>query len=113
MAKVAKVQSRKVKRTGRGFSTEEIKKAGITAALARKLKVPVDTRRKSSYDFNIEELKSLALPEKKPKAKKAVKAAPKKKEAPKKKAPAQKPAAKAKPKKTTKKPAKKTSPKKK
>ena len=73
MAKVAKVKSRKVKRKGRGFSLEEIKKAGLTVALARELKVPVDTRRKSVYDFNVAELKKLPLPAKKPKAKKAKK----------------------------------------
>jgi hypothetical protein len=122
MAPVARVQSRKGQRTGRGFSIEEIKKAGLTVGEARKLKVAVDPRRKSVYDSNVAELKKLELPEKKPKAKKVVKA-PKTKKAAKAAAPkaekkvkaaAKKPAVKAKakpkkpaPKKTTKKPAKK------
>lgn len=110
MAPVARVESRKGRRKGRGFSEAEIKEAGLTIAMARKLKVAVDTRRKSAHDFNIEELKKLKVPEKKRKAKKAVKA-PKAEKKPK---AAKKPAAKAKakpakaaPKKAVKKPAKK------
>jgi tRNA A37 threonylcarbamoyladenosine modification protein TsaB len=118
MAPVARVESRKGQRKGRGFSAEEIKKAGLTIELARKLKVAVDARRKSVYDSNVAQLKKLELPEKKPKAKKAARAPKAKKAAKgvatkvekKVKAPAKKPApkAKAKPKKAApKKPAKK------
>ncbi len=47
-------------RAGRGFSIEELKQAGITLAEARKLKIPVDKRRKTAHEWNIEELRKLA-----------------------------------------------------
>lgn len=130
MTPIATVVSRKgLRRKGRGFSEEEIKKAGLTIATARGLKVIVDRRRGSAYDSNVAELRKLKLPEKKPKAKKAAKApAPVKAPKPEKKAvkkveekpkkPAKKPVAKKaapKPKtkavKPAKKPAKKAAPK--
>ncbi len=97
---IARVKSKKGFRKGKGFSEEEIKKAGMTIAMAKKLKIVIDPRRKSAHDFNVAELKKLKPPEKKPKVKKAAKAA--KPKAPK---PEKKPVKKAKEK--PKKPAKK------
>ena len=44
-------------RDGRGFSIPEVKEAGISVFEARRIGVPVDTRRKSSVEENIDELK--------------------------------------------------------
>lgn len=74
MTLIARVESRKGPRKGRGFSKEEIKKAGLTVAAAKKLKIVIDSRRKSAHDSNVAELKKIKLPEKKPKVKKAAKA---------------------------------------
>ncbi len=65
------------KRPGKGFSPDELKEAGINAADARRRQIPVDRKRKSSSEENIESLKShfekdLAA---KPKAAKAEKGA--------------------------------------
>ena len=70
---IARVKSKKGFRKGKGFSEEEIKKAGMTIAMAKKLKIVIDPRRKSAHDFNVAELKKLKPPEKKPKVKKAAK----------------------------------------
>jgi hypothetical protein len=113
MTLIAMVESRKGPRKGRGFSEEEVKKAGLTVAIARKLKVIVDPRRKSVYDSNVEKLKRLELPEKKPKAKKVRGAKTKKAAKPKTPKPEKKVTkkpvekAKVKPKKPAKKPVKK------
>lgn len=72
---IARVKSKKGFRKGKGFSEEEIKKAGMTIAMAKKLKIVIDPRRKSAHDSNVAELKKLKPPEKKPKVKKAAKAA--------------------------------------
>lgn len=45
-------------RAGRGFSPDELKEAGLTNADARTLKIPVDRKRKTSHEENIEALKS-------------------------------------------------------
>ncbi|MEM2995635.1 MAG: ribosomal protein L13e [Candidatus Bathyarchaeia archaeon] len=45
-------------RFGRGFSREELKKAGISLKEALKLGVPVDSRRKTAHQENIETLKA-------------------------------------------------------
>ena len=45
-------------RNSRGFSREELEKAGLGKAEARKLKVPFDMRRKTAYPKNIEVLKT-------------------------------------------------------
>jgi ribosomal protein L13E len=45
-------------RKGKGFSPDEISEAGLTAAEARKLQVPIDWRRKSSHEENIASLKA-------------------------------------------------------
>jgi ribosomal protein L13E len=75
-------------RSGRGFSPEELKKAGIDSAEAKRLKLPVDRRRKTAHDQNVEAIKAYAEKKKtetKPKPK------PKPKPQPKKKAKKQKP----------------------
>jgi len=46
------------KRAGKGFSPGEIKQAGLNRAEARKLCVPVDFKRKTSHEENINTLKS-------------------------------------------------------
>jgi large subunit ribosomal protein L13e len=46
-------------RKGRGFSLLEIKAAGLTISEAKKLGIPIDSRRRSSHDVNIEKLKQL------------------------------------------------------
>jgi large subunit ribosomal protein L13e len=45
-------------RYGRGFSREELKKAGISLKEALKLGVSVDSRRKTAHQENIEMLKT-------------------------------------------------------
>ena len=42
---------------GRGFSVEELKKAELTIKSALKLGVPVDSRRRSLHEENVEILK--------------------------------------------------------
>lgn len=44
-------------RKGKGFSLSELEAVEITAGEAKKMGIPVDTRRKSSHDENIETLK--------------------------------------------------------
>jgi hypothetical protein len=71
MAHVVKISSRAGIRKGRGFSLKELEKAGLTKAIAKKLKIPIDTRRKTAHDANIKELSKLKPPEpKKPAPKK-------------------------------------------
>ncbi len=45
-------------RAGKGFSPDELKEAGLNAGDARALKIPVDRKRKTSHEKNIEALKS-------------------------------------------------------
>ncbi len=76
------------KRNGRGFSLEEIKNAGVTKVDARKMSLPVDCRRKTAHEENVEALKqhiNKAKTELKPKSELAPKSPEKaKKEKPKK-----------------------------
>lgn len=44
-------------REGRGFSATELVEADISVFEARRLGVPVDPRRKTSYEENVEELR--------------------------------------------------------
>ena len=67
-------------RSGRGFSTQELKKAGLDLAEAKRLKIPVDKRRKTVYDQNVQAVKTYAekkvtedKPRKKPQLKKKAK----------------------------------------
>ena len=71
------------KRSGKGFSREELKKAGLNPAEAKKLKLPVDKRRKTAHDQNVKTIKAYA---EKKKAKAKPKQKPKPKPKPKKKA---------------------------
>jgi ribosomal protein L13E len=59
-------------RSGRGFSPDEIKKAGLTRAEARKMALPVDNRRKTAHEENVEAIKEYTR-----KAKAVIKTKPK------------------------------------
>ena len=59
-------------RSGKGFSRDEIKKAGLTPACAAAIKLPVDLKRKTAHDENVEAIKAYVEKTKalaKPKAK--------------------------------------------
>jgi large subunit ribosomal protein L13e len=47
-------------RKGKGFSIEELKKAGINRAEAKKLEIPVDKRRRTAHDQNVKAVKAFA-----------------------------------------------------
>jgi ribosomal protein L13E len=47
-------------RNGRGFSKAELQKASLNLAEAKRLEIPVDRRRKTVYDQNVEALKVYA-----------------------------------------------------
>jgi large subunit ribosomal protein L13e len=58
-------------RSGRGFSREELKKAGLNAQEAKRLEMPVDRRRKTVHEQNVEAIKAYVekkKPEMKPKS---------------------------------------------
>jgi large subunit ribosomal protein L13e len=55
-------------RCGKGFSREELKKAGISVREAIKLRIPVDFRRKTIHNENVEAVRAF-LEKDKPKAK--------------------------------------------
>ncbi len=46
------------KRSGKGFSPDEIKEAGLNAADARSLRIPIDRKRKTCHDENVANIKS-------------------------------------------------------
>lgn len=48
------------KRIGKGFSIEELRKAGLNKADAKRLEIRVDPRRKTAHDANVSELKTFA-----------------------------------------------------
>jgi len=61
-------------RDGKGFSREELKKAGTNMTEALKLRIPLDPRRKTAHEENIEAVKAFVAqkkaeqkPKKKPK----------------------------------------------
>jgi len=69
-------------RSGRGFSPEELKKAGLNSTEAARLGLPTDFRRKTAHDENVEVIKVYVEKKKaeaKPKPKPKPKAEPKKK----------------------------------
>ncbi len=45
-------------RVGKGFSPDEVKKAGLTRADAKALRISIDTKRKSAHEENINTIKS-------------------------------------------------------
>jgi large subunit ribosomal protein L13e len=62
-----KVESPSAKqRCGRGFSREELKKAGTNLTEALKLAIPVDSRRRTFHEENVEAVKSLIQSRKPP-----------------------------------------------
>ena len=67
-AKILKPDGKK--RSGKGFSKGEVKKAGLNPVDARKMGLPVDPRRRTVHDENVEAVKAHAEKEKaKPKPK--------------------------------------------
>ncbi|MEM4733221.1 MAG: ribosomal protein L13e [Candidatus Bathyarchaeia archaeon] len=69
-------------RSGRGFSIEELKKAGLNVAEAKKLEIPIDKRRKTAHEHNVNVLTAYVEKKKaeaKPKAKLAAHSQSKKK----------------------------------
>jgi len=60
-------------RCGKGFSREELKKAGLEVKKALKLKIPIDLRRRTLHEENVQTLKGFlenAKKEQKPMSKK-------------------------------------------
>ncbi|MFQ5815668.1 MAG: ribosomal protein L13e [Candidatus Hydrothermarchaeaceae archaeon] len=57
---MVKVISAKGYREGRGFSLGELKSAGVSPSQARRVKIGVDVRRRSTHDFNVKELSEIA-----------------------------------------------------
>jgi ribosomal protein L13E len=51
-------KTREKKRKGKGFSREELKKAGTNMTEAVKLRIAVDPRRKTAHDENVEIVKT-------------------------------------------------------
>jgi ribosomal protein L13E len=51
-------------RQGRGFSREELKKAGVNLQEARTIELPIDMRRRTAHDDNVEAVKVFAAAEK-------------------------------------------------
>ncbi len=51
-------------RVGKGFSREELKKAGINLQEARRIELPIDFRRRTAHDENVEKVKTYAAQEK-------------------------------------------------
>ena len=45
-------------RLGRGFSREELKRAGLSFKEALKFGIPVDSRRRTAYEENVEVVKT-------------------------------------------------------
>lgn len=66
-------------RMGRGFSREELKKAGVNLQEARLIELPIDMRRRTAHDENVEAVKVYAAVEK---TKRVPKPKPEAKEAP-------------------------------
>jgi ribosomal protein L13E len=74
-------------RSGRGFSRDEIGKAGLNAAEAARIGLPVDFRRKTAHDENVEAVKAYAekakaKPKPKPKPKAETEKKPKSQKTP-------------------------------
>jgi len=63
------------KRKGRGFSCKEIEEAGVSCEQFDKMKLPWDSRRRTSYKENVDMLKKMEKPKMAPKPANAPKAA--------------------------------------
>jgi ribosomal protein L13E len=46
-------------RDGRGFSREELKKAGLSFKKALKLSIPIDSKRRTAHEENVKIIKTL------------------------------------------------------
>ncbi len=57
-------------RKGRGYSLEELKNAKMDIRVAKRMKLPVDRRRKTAYEENITQLTTMMEKEKSKKEKK-------------------------------------------
>ena len=51
-------KTREKKRHGKGFSREELKRAGTNMTEALKLRIPLDARRKTGHEENVETVKN-------------------------------------------------------
>ncbi|MCX8187750.1 MAG: ribosomal protein L13e [Nitrososphaeria archaeon] len=50
---------RVIVRAGRGFSLNELRRAGIMIEVAKRLGLPIDARRRSAHEENVRALKEL------------------------------------------------------
>jgi len=64
IAKPRVFKAREKQRDGKGFSREELKKAGTNMAEALKLRIPLDPRRKTAHEENIETVKTFVAQKK-------------------------------------------------
>jgi len=64
------VKTKGIIRKGRGFSLDELKEANISLKQALSFGIPVDLRRSTKYDENVQKLKKLDIKELKSKKKK-------------------------------------------
>ena len=72
MKNIATVRKKDGKpKDGRGFSMEELRKAELDLKRALKLKIPVDLRRRSLHEENVEALKARLKEATKPKKSRA------------------------------------------
>ncbi|MGB9724731.1 MAG: ribosomal protein L13e [Nitrososphaeria archaeon] len=46
-------------REGRGFSLKELEEAGLSLYLAKRLKIPIDRRRRSFHKENVDKIKEI------------------------------------------------------
>ncbi len=58
MSVKAVVHRKKKKRVGKGFSREELISVGLSIKEALALKIPVDVRRRTKHEENVETLKN-------------------------------------------------------
>jgi len=56
---VVKSPTKRKPRGGRGFSLGELKAVGLSFKRAKKLGIPIDKRRRSAHEENIEKLRKL------------------------------------------------------
>ena len=56
---IVKSPTKRRSREGRGFSLGELKAVGLSFKKAKKLGIPIDTRRRSAHEENVEKLRKL------------------------------------------------------